>query len=82
MILSKNVNTLLNHWICWHPLGLENTQFSQNLAPTANTNWTFLQGQLSTFHFTAPPPTDSADVAQIVTDLSGFLCMIQQNDKI
>lgn len=78
--LVKNFKALFNH--CIFPLGLENVKFSQNLAPTANTNWTLLQGQFPTFHITAPPSTDSADIAQIVTDLSGFLCMIQQNDKI
>ena len=79
--IVSNFNIMLKHRICWHPLGSDNMLFSLNLAPAATTNWTFLQGQLPTFHITAPPSAGSADVAQILTDLSGFLCMIQQNDE-
>lgn len=75
--IVSNFNIMLKHRICWHPLGSDNMLFSLNLAPAATTNWTFLQGQLPTFHITAPPSAGSADVAQILTDLSGFLCMIQ-----
>lgn len=78
----KIFNIMLYHWIYWYPLDLENTLLHQNLAPITNTNWTFLQGQLPTFHIAASPPTGSADVAQILTDLSGCLCMIRQNDKM